>query len=209
MRIVVYGEGAEVGGRFAPLSPIPPESHGPLHTLIARILEIDAQIPQAAAHFLAPLRLGARVVRGSDLHVKTNLDMLLTFPVARGRPELAIVVVDQDDDTSRRSRLQPAIESALVPSVLGICAQEFEAWVIADEQTASRIAGRTFGTAAEPEGMAPGEAKSLCAGWFVAAHVERHEAILRYARECDLDRIAARCPSFRAFRNDLRAKATP
>jgi hypothetical protein len=53
------------------------------------------------------------------------------------------------------------------------------------------------------ESMLPRQAKQLLAGWLAQADEAGHEAKLRIAATCDLDRLKAACRSFEELLRDL------
>lgn len=204
-RVVLYAEGAaETAGSVTqlpePLHPLAEDMLGPAHMLVRRCL--SPAVPESAITFLAPLRTSrGRVARGSDLlHVPT-LRRLLAFP---RRPDLAVVLVDGDEDRSRKATLEAALEGLAMPRVIGVAPPEFEAWLIADHEAVGAVLGRPVPTPPDPESMRRRQAKALLQDWLTDGPAE---ARISVASRCDLDRIGQRCPAFATFRADLAARS--
>ncbi len=109
MRVVLYAEGS---GEAAGTTTLPPLPGAPLneaeigagHVLLRRCLERERKIPAAAIQFLGPLRFRGAVARGSTLRTKQALRQLLTWPSASRRPDLAVVLVDAENENSSPTR---------------------------------------------------------------------------------------------------------
>ncbi len=217
LRIVVYAEGAaETCGAEsrlpAPGEPLSGPHLGPLHRLVARCVRDDR--PQLDVTFLSPLRTqDATTVRGSMLRDRPReLRRLLTFPDPRRRPELAVVLVDQDGDRGIRLRLRDAAGDSLTPWVLAVPIPEFEAWLLADVVTASRILGRPLDRPPDPESLACGAAKQLFFIWSTGGttlsttpdlRTIRRDARIEILEHCSLD-LLCKLRSFEDFQADLR-----
>jgi hypothetical protein len=158
--------------------------------------------------FDAPLRSRGAVARGSSLHDSTTLRRLLTWALPEMTPDLAIVLVDEDGQPNRRTVLRQHVDGrrlAHPPVAIGTAAPEFEAWLIADHTAVRNVLGIRFDT--PPEELAPRQAKTLLNGWISESHrnADDFAARLELAAKCDLDNVASRSRSFRAFRDELRA----
>ncbi|MEQ1894717.1 MAG: hypothetical protein ABL998_19415, partial [Planctomycetota bacterium] len=172
LRVVVYAEGprelgplpnAHAGGPTAFNASLPPlrtppkagdpvldDELGPAHDLCARCLEYVRRVPRAAIRFEhGLLKSNAHVPRGSDLAHPRTLRTLLTWARAEKAPDLAVVLVDEDDQKERVTELRTLMaERAPTPkAVVAVCRQEFEAWLLADQACVLRELGK-----ARPDG---------------------------------------------------------
>src|SRR5581483_11436552 len=119
--------------RLPPPTELLGEDHrGPAHELIRRCVARDAAVPLPAVLFQCPLRARGRHPKGSDLLDRRTLRQLLTWPAPHRRPDLAIVLVDQDGAPDRRMTLRQLTEGISLPHVIAVAIQEFDAWLIAD-----------------------------------------------------------------------------
>ncbi len=221
LSVVLYAEGpAEDRGALnwlpAPGETLQPEMLGPAHRLLTRLIAQDHSIPRPAVQFVSPLMVGPRAHRGSDLHTIKTLRKLLTFAAPTRRPQLAVVVVDEDAEPDRRRTLLAGCDDLDLPRVIAVCIREFEAWLIADSRALVKVLGVTE-TPAAPESMRVGEAKQLLQRWMAAAPTAAtpspstdHALPLRtaLAEQVELN-VLDRLSAFRAFRNDLRAALRP
>lgn len=218
VRILLYAEGpgedrGQIGWLPEPGEPLLPEMLGPAHHLFSRVLASELSAPETAIQFLSPFRLdGSRPHRGSDLLVRRNLRRLLTIAAPSRRPDLAIVLVDEDGQGDRRASLLRSTEGIELPHVIAIAIREFEAWLIADHAAIVALLGPRP-TPPAYEAMEPGHAKSLLQQWAADAHRDLPEFaaatrweqirshLARIARLDALDRL----PSFARLRSDLRS----
>src|SRR5262245_7315643 len=93
--------------------------------------------PQRAesVRFEEPLRLPARTPRGSDLRRRKNVRHLLTWGSHARRPDLAVVLIDEDGEEAILSTMTGFLEPRLeLPVALGVAVREFESWLTADTQ---------------------------------------------------------------------------
>ena len=203
LRVALYAEGAGETGGTETLLPAPgnslEENHlGPAHMLLRRAISMRRGLSEDAVSFQSPLRTRrARVARGSDLIVRRTLRELLSWPDPSRRPDLAIVLVDADGDSTRKRKLEGFLEglpSATI-TVIAVAVQEFESWFVADHVTAGQP------TPPAVEEMKCGEAKELLATWFRGS--DASNARRDFARNCDLERIAKAAPSFARLLSDL------
>jgi hypothetical protein len=204
MRVVLYAEGSletglPVGRTAAPGTELTDVELGPAHLLIKRCLR-DVGGTSSPIAFEAPLRIAGRVARGSDLLVGRSLRRLLTWPARALAPDLAVVLVDGDGDTSRLATLTSAIEGLSASIVVGVCVHEFESWLAADLTAVRTVSGRDVDELAEPQNIQPGAAKH----WLRSLRTETEESAFRraIAEQCDLDRLR-RQRSFDMFAKDL------
>ncbi|MBM4059699.1 MAG: DUF4276 family protein [Planctomycetes bacterium] len=189
------------------------EMLGPAHLLVARVVARDRNLPEAAVQFLSPLRLGPRPHRGSDLLVRKNLRRLLTIADPTRRPDVAIVLVDEDGHGDRRRRLLQDLADLELPHVIAVPVREFEAWLIADHAAVVAVLGNRD-RPQDPESMQPREAKDQLRSWIddrVPEGLDRPRRTeqtgqLRadLARRVDLGILAA-LRAFAQFCEDLRA----
>ena len=207
LRIVLLAEGTRETGNVA-LSPRPGDSLdairlGPAHVLVRRCL-VAAGLPEGAIRFVQPLRTGTgRAARGSDLLDRATLRRLLAWPDPTARPALAVIMIDADGEKHRRTDVLEWTEDAMLPRVVSVAVQEFEAWLLADEVAVSRALALPFPTQPAPEGLRPREAKALLANAIGAAGRDPVEARRTIAEVLDLGGVSARCPAFDLFRKDL------
>lgn len=219
-RVVLYAEGPgeTIGLRRSsrlqspippPGDPLPEESLGPGHVLIRRCLEAVRHLPAAAIRFDSPQRIRARIAGGSDLLIKQTLRELLTWLHPNQRPDLAVVFVDRDGEARRRATLSQYLDglpATAATVVLGVAREEFEAWLVADEQAVASSLHCRLSKSKSPERMAPREAKELLTGWLTQHQPERdaHPELRRQIAECcSLDVVRKRCPAFESFIKDL------
>jgi hypothetical protein len=220
VRIVVYVEGpAEEGAarQFlpAPGDPIPEELLGPAHLLVRRCIAEGTEVPAEAISFEVPLLLRGRIARGSDLRVCKNLHKLLAWPRPEDVPDLAIVLIDADDDLQIRAHLTRCMEQRplLRPTApVGVAFQEFESWLLGDQNAVHAVVDHAYDGLPDREGMACGEAKRILQGWLATAHPDdpdaRNEARKEIVIRASLDEMARRCRTFDEFRRNLIAAAT-
>lgn len=214
MRVVVYGEGGrelgEVGSaRASPGETLPEDSLGAAHWLVRRGLEAVQGVALAATSFEEPLRARARRSKGSNLLHRPTLRELLTWLPTKTRtrcPDLAVVFVDADGDSSRRQTLLKSIEGMppLPARVIAVPVREFEAWLISDWSCVQQMLGLTRDLPPAPEGFKPGEAKRLFAELFAASSRKDESGVRRdLAKHCDLEQVRGRSQSFGRFLDDL------
>jgi hypothetical protein len=133
--------------------------------------------------------------------VKRTLRQLLSWAKPELQPDLAIVLVDQDGDASRRKLLDSV--PTMLPVVLAVSVREFEAWLIADEAALSAAASLDVPRFPAPDRMKPGEAKKHLADVCGRSSEDAHAIRSTIARKCDLDAVCRRCRSFDRFCRDL------
>jgi len=207
-RLVVYGEGdLDTGGESRYL-PAPGEAledaHlGAAHVLVRRCLADAKGVPEPSVRFLSPLRIKGRIHRGGDLLDRMRLRQLLSWPLATLRPDLAVVLVDQDGKPDRRAELERHVEGIPLPRVIGVAVEEFEAWLVADEVAITSATTSTADAVAAPEKLSPRGAKRHLDERMEDARVDRRTARRRIAQACDLAKVRERCPAFDAFAKRL------
>ncbi|MFC1706913.1 DUF4276 family protein [Planctomycetota bacterium] len=214
LRVVLYAEGGGEATGLATRLPAPgdalAEKHlGAGHVLLRRCLERERNVPGLAVRFEAPLRLRGRQARGGDLLDRASLRQLLTWVSPRRRPELAIVLVDCDGNKRRRELLEKYTSDPplTVPKVIALAVQEFEAWLVADQQAVAAAIGATVDRTPDPESMPPQNAKDTLKTWLRQHAPETKEKTVRIeiAAGCDLAVVQQRCPAFERLLRDLRA----
>jgi hypothetical protein len=134
--------------------------------------------------FVSPLRPRGKTVRASELLVPTILRSLVAFPNNFRRPDLAIILVDEDGDGSRQA-LAASLDGSIVPAVMGVAVPEFEAWLIADHANLAQVLRTTIDP--PPATMAPRAAKAFLSKAFSCRSGSSDPAELRkeLARSCD------------------------
>jgi hypothetical protein len=188
------------------------EMLGPAHHLCSRLIARELPKPREVL-FLSPLHLKAgKPHRGSDLHNAKFVRRLLTIADPKRRPDLALVLVDEDGDAGRRRELTAALQDVPQLHVIAVPIREFEAWLIADQRALVDILQVTD-TPPEVEGMKPRQAKELLRGWIDAsalagasqseraAQLEQVRSSL--ARQVSLDALD-KLRAMKLFRDDLR-----
>lgn len=189
----------------APGSEIPLDALGPAHVLLMRIAAANASVGQSPElRFEAPLRRpDGRVARGSDLHRAATLGKLLRYPTHRRRPDLAIILVDEDGVSVRRKQLTSALAGIRVPPhLLAVAVREFESWLIADHKALSEVAQTKVEPNDAPDRLDPGQAKEKLRG--LLAGVDERVGRRQLAERLDLDLVGTRSKSFQRFCNDVR-----
>ncbi|MBI5361924.1 MAG: DUF4276 family protein [Planctomycetes bacterium] len=212
-RFVLYAEGAgELGSTPGhPLAPgrvLPAELEGPAHVLVRRCCRELLDVAEHALRFEAPLRHAAREVRGGDLRNSKVLRRVLHWADPSMRPDVAIVLVDQDGEEDRRSRLATWIGDPLptTPVVLGVAVEEFEAWLITDHAAVNLVLELREDPWVKTESMRPGHAKERLGRLVQASRrgASAPELRLELAKQLDLQRARAASRSFDRFITDLK-----
>ena len=210
IRVVLYAEGpGETGGRERQLPPpgqlLTEDVLGPGHILLRRCLLEGDSADTVEVLFEAPLKHRGRTATGSMLHHKRTLRQLLTWLNPCNRPDLAIVLVDQDGESSRKKILESHIADLPSMPVIGIAIQEFESWLIADYCCVGGILEITLDKPTAPEKMKPRRAKELLSEWISRSdsNLEQNEIRRRIAGLCNLTSVARECPAFRTFQTTL------
>lgn len=213
LRFVLYAEGAgELGSTpgypLAPGKPLSPELEGPAHVLVRRCCVELLGLDEHAVRFEAPLRHEAREVRGGDLRNTKVLRRILRWADPRLRPDVAIVLVDQDGDVDRRSMLSACIANPpqVIPIVLGIAVEEFEAWLIADHAAVNRVLELQEDPWPKTETMRPRHAKELLGRLVEGSErgASTPDLRLELVRAMDLNRARESSRSFDRFLTDLK-----
>lgn len=213
LRIVLYGEGpGDTGGELSQLPPpteILAEGHlGPAHELIRRCVVHESSIPAEATLFLCPLRVRGRHPKGSDLLDRASLRQLLTWPSPQRRPDVAIVLVDQDEVIERGSTLREFTAGIPLPHVITVAIQEFESWLIADHGAVAQAFSQKPTQPPAIESLRRREAKNLLDRWIAESAQEPRAARLTLARTADLA-VLGRLSAFQTFEQELRAILNP
>lgn len=208
MRVVLYAEGAgDAPASGLPLHPdaeLHDEHLGPAHHLVRRCLCEGTRLPVAAVRFRAPLRHRGRIAVGSDLLHSKVLRQLLTWPRVDARPDLAVVLVDEDGDAGRRSRLEANVDGLPVRVVVGVAVRELEAWLLADTAAVREATQRNVASPPNVESLDPGEAKRRLAD--ATDGVETFAKRMKIAQTADLDHLG-KLRAFELFRKALQAAA--
>jgi hypothetical protein len=128
-RVVVYagapGTLRRVRIAKAPGALLSDSELGAAHVLVRRTIDFLAPKPTPTLHFEAPLNLIApRPPRGSDLLDRKNLRRLLRWPLRR--PDLAVVLVDEDGVEDRLQTVKSYLDADWVPNAVGVAVREFE-----------------------------------------------------------------------------------
>ncbi len=210
LRVVLYAEGGnETAGAIglppAPGTTLHEDNLGSGHLLLRRCIEKARNIPAPAIRFEAPLRdRRGNVARGTQLLHRETVRQLLSWPLASKRPDLVVILVDADEDTGRKAKLEETLSDLVVTRVVAVAVQEFEAWLIADHPAVVQTLGHAPPMPKDPERMARREAKALLESW-VGERAAPSERVVRrtLATLCDLDVVSRRCAAFDQFLREL------
>jgi len=212
LRVVLFAEGAgELLGasRFGPAAvgeTLNDDELGAAHILVRRALDRCRRIPPQAVHFQSPPRKRrGTAARGSDLRDRETLRQLLTWLDPALRPDLAIVLVDEDGDARRRDRLLGWVADLAAPKVVAVAVREFEAWMMADHAALRHVLAPAVPDPGQVEALPPGQAKAILDELRGAHRPDLAPRDLKrtLAGQCDLQALAARCPSFDLLLRDL------
>jgi len=208
VRAVVLGEGAgDLGGEAlnygppVPRAPLLEDMLGVAHLIVRAALQHAHNLPEGAILFERPLLLGGREARGSDLLVPRNLGRLLAYPDDdRPRPSLVAVLVDEDGDGARQSRVHDALRQVhrAPPTVIGVAVRELEAWLITDAGAVQQLGLPP--PPADPSSLGPGEAKLWLADRIGPAAASRRRDL---ARALDIETCLARSRSLARLVQDI------
>lgn len=209
LRVVLLAEGGrETGGEFR-ISHAPGDAldrdldWGPAHYLVERAISEARGVPAEAVWFEEPLRTSrGTIARGTQLYDVGSLAMLLRWANAEKRPDLAIVLVDEDGQSSRKDELDRVARDVPVATVVAVAVREFEAWLIADAEEVRTLLGSVQSPSAL-ESLPPREAKDLLIGWVTGNRQDERAIRVSLARSCRLDVVRERCPSFDRFLREL------
>lgn len=211
MRVVLYAEGPNEAGVEGPPTysrrrTLADDALGPAHVLTRRAIAHAMGRDPRSIRFEPPILHRARTAVGSQLLDARILPRLLTWLDLSQEPELAIVLVDADGDKKRRLALLTMIErrASLMPVVVAVAIQEFEAWLLADVKLWNEILGHVVDHPGNPETWKEGNAKERWMSLVSGSSKGPHEIRLRLAAEMNLDVVEATCASFRQFLQDLR-----
>jgi hypothetical protein len=204
---VLYAEGSAEHGGAVRLLPAPghdlsPIHLGPGHLLVQRMVAEHVKCPLEAIRFLSPLRYRGATVRGSQLLNPRVLRSLIAFPANHRRPDLAVVLIDEDGDRSRQS-LAASLEGSVLPAVIGLAAPEFEAWLIADHATLCATLRAPVDP--PPQSVLPRAAKAYLANAMSVAGIDEdrsNDLRCELASNCNLD-VLRRIRGFEAFMKEM------
>jgi hypothetical protein len=137
------------------------------------------------------------------LYDPVALPQLLSWADPKKRPDLAIVLVDEDGKSSRKTVLEKALlEKIRVPHVVAVAIREFEAWLIADAQAIRGVFGPVQ-SPSSPEDLECREAKAQLMRWIQASRKDERDVRLSLAQSSDLETLRLRCSAFRTFYQEL------
>lgn len=215
LRVVVYAEGAvELSGvpalPRAAGSSLPEHEQGAAHVLVRRSIALVDPAHGEEVLFEEPLLVarGVRRPHGSDFLARKNLRQLLTWPPSRRRPDMAVLLLDEDGDGSRLQLVKGFLDDPWpTPVAIGVAVREFESWLIGDMQAVrAALGGSPIDEPRLAEEMPRGRAKALLDGWIRSRGPADpdHAARKRIAEGLQLDVLAAASKSFKRFREELR-----
>ena len=148
--------------------------------------------------------------RGGDLVKRKTLQQLLDWPRDDMRPNLAIVLVDEDDDKKRHAAMRESIDELRYgrpTTVVGVARREFESWLVTDRACVAKVLDRPFDDAGDPEEWSPGEAKRLLQRMLEGVPGSDRARTRRLRCEicsrCDLEHLRWGSRSFERFLSDL------
>jgi len=214
-RIALLAEGsAEVGGERQPYQARLPAAGtdlvnaelGPAHLLVRNAVVRARGIPENGVRFVEPQHVstGGRA-RGSQLLDLGVLRRLVYWPPNQRRPDLTVVLVDEDEEGARHRALVVALDDVPVPHVVAVAVREFESWLIADRTILRQVGGEACTPDGPIEALPRRRAKELLAAWCTDRQLESRVARMDIASGCDLDEVARQCPSFGEFLKGLAA----
>jgi hypothetical protein len=132
------------------------ELHGALKALVERLTEnsVTCECKRVSDR-------GLKRMRGKGEKLFKRAIRWMRDAKADGYDAL-ILVVDQDGDRNRQKLFDAAQEDQSVPikRALGIAVRSFDAWMLADEQSLSKVVGRIIQRGPDPEGIF--DPKSVC-----------------------------------------------
>jgi len=215
LRVVLLAEGSRETGGELRIPHAPGETldrdldWGPAHHLVERTVSASRGVPSGAVWFAAPLRTGrGTIARGTQLYDPGTLRMLLHWADAARRPDLAIVLVDEDGHGQRKDELDRLAETVPVTTVVAVAVREFEAWLIADADEVRALPG-SVQSPPSVESLDPRVAKDLLIGWATGKQREERSVRVSLARSCRIEVLRERCPSFDRFFRELAAAGSP
>lgn len=189
-----------------------------LQVLVERILGLDGGIEPWVPD----------AIRGGGAGAVLSQGQSLVLAGAREGCQAAVLLVDADLKANMRLRRLREIRAAVaqarpglaIPVAVGVAAEKFEAWLLADELHLCRVLGlpNPSEPLRDPEswtgmGGAPDDAKTVL-GQYLARDHRGPRAFLDVAgaivREMDLDVVARRCPhGFAPFVAEVRTRLGP
>lgn len=119
-----------------------------------------------------------------------------------------VLLVDEDGKAERRREIEDAqadIQHASISRAMGVAIRTFDAWMLADEGSLSRVLGCTIQRQGDPETIA--DPKEACAGLMAEneCRLTQTEFYKQIAEGADLDVLSRRCPQgFAPFASRLR-----
>lgn len=122
----------------------------------------------------------------------------------RNQYDAIVLVVDQDNDPTRRIGLDQVQENQKqsIRRAMGIAIRTFDAWMLADEVAVSQVVGRTIPRQPDPESTK--DPKSVCHG-FCGAEMALGAMYSKIAEHLDLKTLESRCPAgFKPFADRVR-----
>lgn len=208
-RVVLLCEGSGESGGALTVRPSPGErlddsQLGAAHLLVRRSLARAWSRQPLSFVFHEPLRMrSGRSAQGSQLLDRRNLRQLHDWARPDRAPHISIVLVDGDEVRDRRESLSSALEAIERPRwVVAIAVQEFEAWLIADQQVLKLLGQPVPDQSPDPENLKRREAKRLLDTW-IEKLPDANDARRELAQKLDLDVLSRRCPSFARFLADI------
>ena len=151
MRVLIVSEGAHELGKA--------EHERPLGILVERLRGHHVSCDSITVRHPGLVR-----VHGKGEGMFKKAVACLRYAERQGY-EAVVLVIDQDDDVSRRKQLERAQEDAHfeVRRAMGVAIRTFDAWMVADEKALSEALNAVVQTQPNPEEMA--DAKAICRGF--------------------------------------------
>lgn len=188
MRILLVSEGKH-------------EASGALEGLVRRLLPGDLHIDQD--------RVSRKEVHSfhgkGDGYLKKALGWMIE--ARKGAYDALVLVIDEDHCADRISQLNAAQQDGRIPirRALGVAVHTFDAWMLADETTLSRVLGANVDRQKDPEAIA--RPKDTCAAILSQSDCRQSQSDLyrAVAEKASLQLVEERCPKgFRPFADRVR-----
>ncbi|HZU95660.1 MAG TPA: DUF4276 family protein [Planctomycetota bacterium] len=220
MKLLIFSEGpSDVG---SPTASWDVGAHGAIRALTASVLA--RRFGRAINEWEIEVEHLPRLQRTNGFPSK----VVAAIRLARSRQcTSAAIVIDNDRTGDRRLRLlsegrddaladgDPSMAALANHTALGVAVECMEAWLLADEGALSRAAEAEIARQPDPETFQgrPGEAdhpKARLASVLALHEGDKHPAELREAaaRNANPENVAARCPSFKKYADELRQRVT-
>jgi len=113
------------------------------------------------------------------------------------RVDALVFLIDEDGQRERVAQIGDAQNSSMLQlsRAMGVAIRTFDAWMLADEGTLTRVLGSQIGRQRDPENIR--DPKTVCVGLLAdsSAPMAQTEMYARVANQADITVLSARCPS--------------